>query len=117
MYIFGLSFWGLLKMMPPPDANLSEAQVANFYLQHGFQIRVGAMISSWVSAFGIPIAVVSSIQLARLEKGTPVWSILSFAGGLMMSIFLSLKTPKGLWLTFRHPGCFYTPPHYTLPRL
>lgn len=95
MYIFGFTVWGLLKMMPPPDANLSEQAVGLFYQQNSFDIRLGAMISSWTSAFMVPFSAAAAIQLARLEKGTPAWSILAFAGGIMMSIFLVL--PPLFW--------------------
>ena len=86
--IFIPAWWGLLKMMPPPGPSLTEAQVGAFYLEHGTAIRWGAMIASWVSAFMVPLSVVVAVQMARLEKGTPVWSILAFAGGITMSMFL-----------------------------
>lgn len=95
MVIFGVTLWGLLDMMPPPPAAWSAAQVAAFYTEHHFTIRVGAVIASWTSAFAVPLSVVISVQMARLEKGVPVWSILQFAGGIMMSIFLVL--PPLFW--------------------
>lgn len=95
MYIYGFALWGLLKMMPPPPASLGADAVAAFYATNGFQIRLGAMIASWTSAFMVPFSVVVSVQLLRLEKGVPVWSILQFAGGILMSIFLVL--PPLFW--------------------
>jgi hypothetical protein len=93
MYIFGFTLYWLLHMMPPPTAMLTEAEVGAFYLTHAFDIKLGAMVSSWVSAFMVPFSVVAAIQLARLEKqdnptGVPAWSILAFAGGILMSMFL-----------------------------
>jgi hypothetical protein len=43
----------------------------------------------------LPMAVVVGVQMARLEKGVPIWSILQLAGGCMMSIFLVL--PPIFW--------------------
>ena len=43
----------------------------------------------------VPFSVVVAVQLSRLEKGVPVWSILQFAGGILMSIFLVL--PPIFW--------------------
>jgi hypothetical protein len=95
MVIYGFDLWGLLDMMPPPRATLSANEVAAFYLENGHRIRWGALIASWTSAFMVPFSVVAAIQLARLEKGVPVWSALAFAGGILMSIFLVL--PPLFW--------------------
>ncbi|WP_428312975.1 hypothetical protein [Hydrocarboniphaga sp.] len=95
MYIYGFALWGLLGMMPPPPATLDANAVAAFYAEHGFKIRLGAVVTSWTSAFMVPFSVVVAIQLARLEKGVPIWSILQFAGGILMSIFLVL--PPMFW--------------------
>ena len=102
MVLFGITIYALLKMMPPPTAVLTEAEVSTFYLDNAFAIKLGAVISSWVSAFGVPFAVVCAIQLARLEKqdnpeGVPAWSILAFAGGILMTMFLVF--PPIVWGT------------------
>lgn len=43
----------------------------------------------------VPLAAVIAAQMARLEKGIPIWSMLEFGGGLMMSLFLVL--PPLFW--------------------
>lgn len=95
LYIYGFSLWLLLGFVPPPAATLSAAEVAAFYTNNNLNIRVGSMITSWTSAFMVPLAVVFAVQMARLEKGVPIWSILQFAGGIMMSLFLVL--PPLFW--------------------
>jgi hypothetical protein len=95
MIIYGLVLWSLCGMVPPPAATLTPNEVMAFYTENGFKIRVGAMIASWTSAFMVPFSVVVSVQMSRLEKGVPVWSILQFAGGILMSIFLVL--PPMFW--------------------
>jgi hypothetical protein len=95
MYIYCFTLWGLLDMMPPPPAGLSADEVAQFYTQNSLAIRLGAVIASWTSAFGVPFAVVMALQLARLEKGVPAWSVLAFAGGILMTMFLVL--PPIFW--------------------
>lgn len=93
--IFGLAWVFLIRLMPLPAPTLSAAEVARFYIENSLSIRLGATICSWTSAFLVPITVVVSLQLSRLEKGMPVWSILYFAGGILTSIFLVL--PPVLW--------------------
>ena len=88
MAIFGYSLWVLMGMVPPPSATLPAAEIAEFYRQNAFQIKLGAMLASWTSAFMVPLAVVISIQMRRLEQGTPVFSTLQLVGGITMSMFL-----------------------------
>lgn len=95
MLVFGLTYYFLIGMLPLPPATWTPAQVAAFYSENAQQIRLGAMILSWTSAFPVPLAVVIAMQMARLEKGLPVLSVLQFGGGLMMSIFLVL--PPIFW--------------------
>jgi hypothetical protein len=95
MAIYAAAFIGLLKMVPPPPATLPPEAVAAFYAKNALSIKLGAVIASWTSAFAVPFAIVISVQLARLEKGVPVWSIAQFAGGILMSIFLVL--PPLFW--------------------
>ncbi len=95
MIIFGIAWYFLLGMIPIPPATLTPNEIAAFYTENGFKIRLGSAVASWTSAFMVPFSVVVAIQLARLEKGVPVWSILQFAGGILMSIFLVL--PPIFW--------------------
>jgi len=90
MFIFGFSLWLLLGMAPPPPPTLSPTEVAAFYLQNNVQIKLGAVVTSYTSAFVVPYMVVIGVQMMRLEKGIPVWSILQLVGGALMSIFLVL---------------------------
>jgi hypothetical protein len=93
--IYGLALRFLLHMMPPPSAKWSSAQIAQFYAEHSSEIKWGATIAGWTSAFFVPLAIVVGIQLYRHEQGRPVWSIVAVANGVIMSIFLVL--PPLFW--------------------
>jgi hypothetical protein len=93
--IFGYAFYSLLGMVPPPSATLSPADVAAFYAGNASRIKLGAVVASWTSGFMVPFTVVIALQLARLEEGKPVWSVLAFAGGILSSMFLVF--PPILW--------------------
>lgn len=95
MVVFGLSYGFLIKLLPLNPATDTAAQVAAFYVRNSLSIRIGAVICSWVAAFAIPIYVVLVAQCSRLEKGVPIWSILQFGGGMMMTLFLVL--PPLFW--------------------
>ena len=93
--IFGYAFYFLLGMVPPPSAALAPSEVAAFYAENASRIKLGAVVASWSSAFMVPFTVVITFQLARLEEGKPVWSVLAFAGGILSSMFLVF--PPILW--------------------
>lgn len=99
MYIYGFSLWLGFDMVPPPSPMLSPDQVGAFYQDHNLAKRLAAMVTSWVSAFAVPIQIVAGIQIARLEKANgsdvPVWGITTVASGILMSIFLVL--PPLFW--------------------
>ena len=90
MIIYGLAFWGLLGMVPPPAPSLTPDQVASFYSEHAFKIKLGAVVTSITSGFMVPWAVVVGFQLARNEDGPPVMSVLSVFGGCLQCLFLVL---------------------------
>jgi hypothetical protein len=93
--VYGLVWWRLLHMMPPPTARWSADEIARFYLENGPDIKIGATICGWTSGFMVPIAVVVAMQIARHETGKPVWAALALAGGALMSIPLAL--PPIFW--------------------
>jgi hypothetical protein len=88
MIIFGAALWVIMKMVPPPSPTLPAAAIAEFYRQNAVQIRVGAMITSWTSAFMVPLALVLSAQMLRVDKGVPLMAMAQVIGGAMMSMFL-----------------------------
>jgi hypothetical protein len=50
------------------------------------------------------MATVISVLMARLERGFPIWSVLQFAGGIMMTIFLALTRCAGASQRIRLTG-------------
>lgn len=94
--IYALALGFLLRMIPPPDADQPAEQVAAWYREHANSIRIGATLTSYVSAFLVPLWVVIAMQIHRLERGRPpVWTTLAALGGATMAIFLVL--PPIFW--------------------
>lgn len=88
--IFGVVLGVLLDMIPPPDATMNAAQIAQWYTERAGQIKLGATLGAWTGAFMLPLWAVIGVQIYRQEKGLPIWSVMAVAGGAMMSIFLVL---------------------------
>lgn len=95
--IYGIAWFALLRMMLPPDADMTALQVAAWYQERETSIKIGAMVASWTAAFLVPYFAVVGIQISRQEKGRPIWAVMAIIGGAMMSIFLVL--PPLFWGT------------------
>lgn len=94
--IYGIALWLLLDMVPPPDATMSAQEIGSWYSERHDEIRIGAMIAGWTSAFMLPLFAVLTVQVLREEQGRkPIWTVLTAMGGAMMSIFLVL--PPLFW--------------------
>lgn len=93
--IFGYAFVSLMRMVPFPPATWTSAEVAAFYAKNASSIRFGATLCSWTSAFMVPLAIVISVQMQRLENGRMGWSLVQIIGGVMMSLFLVM--PPIFW--------------------
>jgi hypothetical protein len=88
LVLFGVSLWAIMQMVPPPSPKLPASVIADFYRQNALQIRIGAMITSWTSAFMVPLSLVISAQMQRIDKGVPLLATAQVIGGAMMSMFL-----------------------------
>jgi hypothetical protein len=93
--IYGVTLMFLLDMIPPPSPKLSANEIAQWYAERHDEVRIGAVIAGWSSAFMLPLSIVIGIQMSRQEPGRKVWSITTIAAGSMMSIFLVL--PPLFW--------------------
>lgn len=93
--IFGIALFWLTGFFPPPRASLSAEQVQLLYSEHNIRFRIGTMLGSFAGAFIVPLTVVIFAQMARLEKGMPLWSILQLVAGSVGSLFIFL--PFMIW--------------------
>lgn len=93
--IYGLDLLLLMHMLPPPSPQWSSTEIARFYVEHSTEIKIGATIAGWTSGCAVPLAVVIAAQMYRHERSggrdtAPVWTMLGFAGGVLMTVFFVL---------------------------
>jgi len=87
--VYGLCMFFLWHMMPPPSPQWSAERIAQFYQEHSTQVRIGAMIAGWTSAFFLALTVVIAVQIRRIERG-PVWTMVTLAAGALTTVYLTL---------------------------
>lgn len=80
----------LIRTLPLPPATWTSEQIAHFYRQHSIGIRWGAAVCSWTAAFTVPFSVVLAVQIARLEKGFPIWALTQALANAISSLFIVL---------------------------
>ena len=95
--VFGLGVMGLMRFLPAIPANLSDDQVVQLYSEHNIRFRIGVVLAMISAGFIAPLTVVISVQMARLEKGVPIWAILQGLTGVVGTAFLWL--PVVIWGT------------------
>ncbi|MDG2005494.1 MAG: hypothetical protein P8J20_19395 [Novosphingobium sp.] len=86
--LFAISYMGLMRFFPPPPADLPADEVLAHYSTNNIRFRVGVIFGLISGGFLLPITVVISVQMARLEKGVPVWAIIQALAGAVGTIFI-----------------------------
>lgn len=92
---WGTAFVFLLHMLPAPRPTDTAEQVARWYQTRSGDIKLGATLTSYCAGWFLPMFAVLAMQIARQERGKPIWATLCAAGGAMMSIFVAL--PPIFW--------------------
>ena len=93
--LYGASMVFLFHMFPPPSAQWSAQRIAEFYQEHGTEIRIGAVICSYAGSFLLPISVVIAVQIRRIETNSPIWSWLALTAGALTTVYL--VSPTIIW--------------------
>lgn len=74
--VFALAYAFLLDFFPPVKPTLSATEVLSLYTDRNLRFRIGVVLMITSGGFLLPWAVVVWAQMARQEKGVPIWSIL-----------------------------------------
>jgi len=93
--IYGIALVICLHMVPPPGATKPAAEIASWYAARATEIKVGATVTAYCGAFALPLWAVIAIQIARQEKGRPIWALIAALGGALLSLMLAL--PPLFW--------------------
>jgi hypothetical protein len=93
--VFTLAFLYLLEFWPLPKPTLGVDEVFELYARHPIQSRIGAVVMCLVSCFVLPWTVVTCLQMKRIEKGFPLWTLLAALAGTLGAWLFAF--PPMLW--------------------
>ena len=93
--IFGTAVVWLMDFFPPPPADLPAREAAELYAAHNVRFRIGVIFGLISGGFLMPITLVISLQMARLEKGLPIWALLQAMTGAVGVVIIFL--PVLVW--------------------
>lgn len=86
VYSIGYAF--LMNFFPPPAPTLGAEAVVRLYTESNLQFRIGVALMLVGGCFILPWTVVISAQMARYEKGIPIWAIMQgLAGAIQTTLF------------------------------
>ncbi|MCX2931817.1 hypothetical protein ORI20_16160 [Mycobacterium sp. CVI_P3] len=67
MVIFFIGFWLIARFIPPPSPAWSAAEIADFYRQNSFRIKLGITIAMWSGMLCTPWVIALGLQMKRIE--------------------------------------------------
>jgi hypothetical protein len=86
--VFFFAMVWLMEFFPPMTPSLSADEVVALYSAHNVKFKIGVVLALLSGCFMLPYTLVISLQLARIEKGVPVWAYLQAMCGLLGTIFI-----------------------------
>lgn len=95
--VYGTALIWLMGFIPPPSADLGADQVLALYADNSIRFRIGCILAIMSGFFLLPFSVVIGCQMARLEKGWPIWTIIQIVGNNLIGLFVWL--PAIVWGT------------------
>lgn len=92
LILFALG-WGLIaRFVPPPAPAMSAAEIADFYRQNTQMIRLGLVITQVSCIFLPPWVAALSVQMRRIEGGSPVLAYTQLISGLAAMLVILNST-------------------------
>ncbi len=82
MVLFSIGWVALARFLPPPSPNLTGLEIAGFYRDNLFMIRLGLVLSQASLVFYLFWVVAISSQLKRIEGSSPILADAQLLGGL-----------------------------------
>ena len=86
--IYGSALFWLMGFIPVPRADLPTDQVIALYKEHNLRFLLGCMITLMSGFFLLPWSTVLACQMARLEKGWPIWTLIQWLGINLIALFI-----------------------------
>jgi len=94
-------FAGVAGFVPPPSPHWTAQHVANFFAANHSSIRVGQLGAMISSTLFFPFFAVVSLQIARIEKRSPLLALTQFGCAVLLMVFFVLCSMLWVAASFR----------------
>ncbi|WP_051341905.1 hypothetical protein [Pseudonocardia spinosispora] len=86
MVVFGIGFWGIAGLIPPPSPSMPAAELARFLTENQVRIRLGLVLSMLGAALGFAFPVGILLQMRRIEGESSPLAYIQLIGGLLTPV-------------------------------
>jgi len=90
MVVFGIGFWGVARLIPPPVPGASATELAHYLAEHATRIRIGLVIAMLGAALGFAFPVAILLQLRRIEGPSAPLGYIQLVTGLLTPVLFIL---------------------------
>jgi hypothetical protein len=90
LFVFGLGFVVIGRMLPPPSPNLDAAGVVAFYNDNTNGLRLGLALSMVAGALTGPFVSVITLQMRRIEGPVSPLAFTQFGMGMLGVLLIAL---------------------------
>jgi hypothetical protein len=90
MVVFGIGFWGVARLIPPPVPGWSATELAHYLAEHATRIRIGLVIAMLGAALGFAFPVAILLQLRRIEGPSSPLAYVQLVTGLLTPVLFIL---------------------------
>lgn len=94
--LFSIGWWLLAGFLPPPDPTATGEQIASFYQENNWRIKLGLLIAAVSCTFYYPWVAVISAQMSRIKETGTVYAWTQGLSGATGAFIIYL--PMLLWL-------------------
>ncbi|HWX87668.1 MAG TPA: DUF4386 family protein, partial [Solirubrobacteraceae bacterium] len=101
LLLFLLGFWVIAGLVPPPSANDTASQIADFYRANADQLRVGLLLLLIGAPLLVPFVVLLAVQLKRSDPRIAPLAYIQLLCGVVTMLELLLPVVLMATAAFR----------------
>ena len=87
--LFGIGYWAIAQLVPPPSPLKTPVEVVSFYSDRGNSLRLGLLVALAGVPLQLPFVTAISRQLRRIGREVATLSVIQLAAGALGVLILT----------------------------